>query len=83
MEVEPPTSTTGSSSRQHQEVLYTLLRDNHIKFKDDREKNIYKQLKDREFTLTPVIDPDLLQSIGMDSEFELIFCNIDGKMPGK
>jgi hypothetical protein len=56
-----------------------LLRDNHIKFKDDQEKKIYKQLKDREFTLTPIIDPDLLQSVGMDSEFELIFRNIRWK----
>jgi hypothetical protein len=76
MEVDPLTFTIGSSSRQRWEVLYTLLRDNHIKFEDDREKKIYKQLKDREFTLTPVIDPDLRQSVGMDSEFELIFRNI-------
>jgi hypothetical protein len=76
MEVDPPTFAVGSSSRQHHEVLYTLLRDNHIKFKDNREKKICKQLKDREFTLTLVIDPDLLQSVGMDSEFELIFHNI-------
>jgi hypothetical protein len=76
MEVDPPTFAVGSSSRQHHEVLYTLLRDNHIKFKDDREKKICKQLKDREFTLTLVIDPDLLQLVGMDSEFELIFHNI-------
>jgi hypothetical protein len=75
MEVDPLTFATGSSSRQRQEVLYTLLRDNHIKFEDDREK-IYKQLKDRDFMLTPVIDSDLLQSVGMDSEFELIFHNI-------
>jgi hypothetical protein len=76
MEVDPPTFAVGSSSRQCQEVFYTLLRDNHIKFKDDLEKKIYKQLKDQEFTLTPVIDQDLLQSVGMDSKFELIFHNI-------
>jgi hypothetical protein len=41
IEVDPPTSSTGSSSRQHQEVLYTLLRDNHIKFEDKlREEGI-------------------------------------------
>jgi hypothetical protein len=61
--------------RQQAEV-YTLLRDSQIKFQDDQEKEVYKLLKDKEFTSTPVIDPDLLQTIGMDSEFQLIFQNV-------
>jgi fatty-acid desaturase len=35
MEFDPPTFATGSSSCQCQEELYTLLRDNHIKFEDN------------------------------------------------
>jgi hypothetical protein len=63
------------SSRQQAEV-YTILRDNKIKFQDDQEKEVYKLLKDKEFISTPVVDPDLLHTIGMDSEFQLIFRNI-------
>jgi hypothetical protein len=65
----------GPSSRQQAEV-YTLLKDNQIKFQDDQEKEIYKLLKDKEFTSTPVMDLDLLHTIGMDSKFQLIFRNI-------
>jgi hypothetical protein len=36
-------------------------------------------LKDKEFTSTPLIDADLLEKAGMDSEFELIFRNIGWK----
>jgi hypothetical protein len=67
MEVDPPTFAASSSSCQRQEVLYTLLRDNHIKFEDDREKKIYKQLKDQEFTLTPIIDLNCLQSSAVEA----------------
>jgi hypothetical protein len=53
-----------------------LLLDKQLKFRDDREKEIYKKLKDRDFVLTSAFDPALLQAIGMDSEFDLIFKNI-------
>jgi hypothetical protein len=76
MDVDPPSPTIRSSSRQAQEVIFTLLRDNQIKFEDDREKEIYKKLKDRKFTHTPAFDLDLLQSIGMDSELDIIFRNV-------
>jgi hypothetical protein len=73
MEVDLPSpAIRGSSSRQQVEV-YTLLRDSQIKFQDDREKEVYKLLKDMEFTSTPVMDLDLLHTIGMDYEFQLIF----------
>jgi hypothetical protein len=73
MEVDPPSpAVRGSSSRQQAEV-YTLLRDSQIKFQDDRDKEVYKLLKDKEFTSTPIIDLDLLHTIGVDSEFQFIF----------
>ena len=50
-----------------------LLQEKQLKLREDREKNIYKKLKDRNFVLTPAFDPALLHSTGMDSEFELIF----------
>jgi hypothetical protein len=53
-----------------------LLQDKQLKLQDDREKEIYKKLKDRDFILTPAFDPALLQAIGMDFEFDLVFKNI-------
>ena len=50
-----------------------LLQEKLLKLWDDRENNICKKLKDQDFVLTPTFDLALLQSIGMDSEFELIF----------
>jgi hypothetical protein len=76
MDVDPQSPVIRSSSCRAQEVIFTLLRDNQIKFEDDREKEIYKKLKDRKFTHTPAFDLDLLQSIGMDSELDLIFRNV-------
>jgi hypothetical protein len=69
MEVEPPSPVVRGSSSCQQAEVYTLLRDSQIKFQDDREKEVYKLQKDKDFTSTPVIDPDLLHSIGMDFEF--------------
>jgi hypothetical protein len=76
MEVDPPTPVVRRSSSHHPSESYTLLRENQIKFQDDREKEVFKLLKDKEFTSTLLIDVDLLQKTGMDSEFELIFHNI-------
>ena len=50
-----------------------LLQEKQLKLQDDREKNIYKKLKDQDFVLTPAFDLALLQSTSMDCEFELIF----------
>jgi hypothetical protein len=76
IEVDPLSPAVRGSSLRQQAEVYTLLRDSQIKFQDDQEKEVYKLLKDKEFTSTPVIDPDLLQTIGMDSEFQLIFQNV-------
>ena len=37
------------------------------------EKDTYTKLKTRRFILTPAYDPALLQSIGMNAEFKIIF----------
>jgi hypothetical protein len=76
MEVDPSSPTVRSSSCSALEETFTLLRDKQIKLQDDREKNIFRELKDREFTHTPAFNPALLQTIGMDSEFELVFNNV-------
>jgi hypothetical protein len=76
MEIDPPSPVVQGSSSRKQAEVYTLLRDNQIKFQDDQEKEVYKLLKDKEFTSTLVMDPNLLHTIGMDSKFQLIFRNI-------
>jgi hypothetical protein len=73
MEVDPPSPAIRGSSSHQQAKVYTLLRDSQIKFQDNWEKEVYKLLKDKEFTSTLIINPDLLHTIGMDSEFQLIF----------
>ena len=50
-----------------------LLQEKQLKLWDDREKNIYKKLKDQDFVLTPAFDLALLQSTSMDIESKLIF----------
>jgi len=40
------------------------------------EKGKFTALKNKDFTLTPVIDPSLLESTGMDVEFNLIFSSL-------
>jgi hypothetical protein len=79
MEVDPSSPAVGSSSCLAPEETSTLLRDKQIKLQDDREKKISRALKDREFTHTPAFNPTLLQMIGMDSEFKLVFNNVGWK----
>jgi hypothetical protein len=77
MEVDPPSPVVhGSSSQYHEPEVLTLTRDSHIKFKDDWERGIYEQLKNKEFSHTPNFNNNLLQATGMNTEFELIFRNI-------
>jgi hypothetical protein len=76
MEVDPPSLTIGSSSRSAPAENLVLLKDKQIKLWDDWEKEVFKKLKDREFALTPAFDLAQLISIGMDSEFDLIFKTI-------
>ena len=83
MEVDPPSPAIGAPSWSAPVERNVLLQEKQLKLWDDREKNIYKKLKDQDFDLTPAFNPALLQSIGMDSKFELIFKAVDGRMHGK
>ena len=73
MEVDHSSPAVGAPYRSAPVGRNVLLQEKQLKLLDDREKNIYNKLKDRDFVLTPAFDPALLQSTGMDSEFELIF----------
>jgi hypothetical protein len=50
-----------------------FYKDKQLKLWDNREKEIHKKLKDQEFVLAPAFNPALLQAIGMDSKFGLVF----------
>ena len=83
MVVDPPSPAFGAPSRSAPMERNVLLQEKQLKLQDDREKKIYKKLKDQDFILTPTFDLALLQSTGMDSKFELIFKAVDGRMHGK
>ena len=71
MSVDPtPTQAPSSSSGQQVKVL---LKIGDLGLKTRREKEVYQQLKNKDFIHTPTLDPILLQEIGMDTEFDLIF----------
>jgi hypothetical protein len=44
-----------------------------IDLRSDREKQAYTLIKNRVFTNTKEFDPDLLEKIGMDLEFDSIW----------
>ena len=71
MSVDPtPTQAPSSSSGQQVKVL---LKIGDLGLKTRREKDVYQQLKNKDFIHTPTIDPILLRETGMDTEFDLIF----------
>jgi hypothetical protein len=74
--IDPPSPIVESSSCQASTENLILLKDKKIKLQDDCEKKIYRELKDQKFTHTLAFNPTLLQTIGMDSEFELVFKNV-------
>ena len=65
-----PTQAPSSSSGQQVKIL---LKIGDLGLKTRREKEVYQQLKNKDFIHTPTIDPTLLQETGMDTEFDLIF----------
>ena len=70
MSIDPtPTQAPSSSSDPQVKVLKT----GDLGLKTYREKEVYQQLKNKDFIHTPTLDPILLQETGMDTEFDLIF----------
>jgi hypothetical protein len=50
--------------------------DPHLDLEGDREMQAYNHVKDCEFVHTPAYDPDLLEKIGMNTEFTTIWKTI-------
>ena len=71
MSVDPtPPQAPSSSSDQRVKVL---LKTGDLGLNTRSEKEVFQQLKNKDFIHTPTLDPILLQETGMDSEFDLIF----------
>jgi hypothetical protein len=71
MSVNPPTAPTPASSSSPAPKI--LLKPNQLGLRDSHEKDVYKKIKDKEFTYTPAFDLALLQEAGMSTEFDIIF----------
>ena len=53
-----------------------LLEEKHIHWQNKQEKDTFKKLKTKRFVHTSAYDPVLLQVVGKDVEFDLIFRTI-------
>ena len=63
---QAPSSSTGTRVK-------VLLKTGDLGLETHREKEVFQQLKNKDFIHTPTLDPILLQETGMDTEFDLIF----------
>jgi len=71
MSVDPmPKPAPSSSSGTRVKVL---LKTGDLGLKTRREKEVFQQLKNKDFIHTPTLDPILLQETGTDTKFDLIF----------
>jgi len=71
MSVDPTFPQAPSSSSGTR--VKVLLKIGDLGLKTRREKEVFQQLKNKDFIHTPTLDPILLQKTGMDTEFDLIF----------
>jgi hypothetical protein len=71
MSIDPPAAPTPTSSSALPPKI--LLKLSQLLLKDDREKALYKKLKNKVFTHNPVLDHGLLKEAGMDFELDIIF----------
>ena len=73
MQIDTPSPIVGAPSETSSAEKNILLEEKHLKLQDKTEKDIYKQLKNQGFILTPAFDLALLQSTSMNTKFEIIF----------
>jgi hypothetical protein len=71
MSVDPPATPTPASSSSP--APKTLRKPSQFGLRDSHEKEVYKKIKDKEFTHMPAFDLALLQEAGMSSKFDAIF----------
>jgi hypothetical protein len=71
MSINTPADQPSSSSSAPTRKI--LLKESQLSLKDSQERKIFKELKNKAYTHTPILDLTLLHEIGMDAEFNLIF----------
>jgi hypothetical protein len=71
MSIHPPTAPTLASSSSPAPKI--LRKPSQLGLRDSHEKEVYKKIKDKEFTHTPAFDLALLQEASMSSKFDAIF----------
>jgi hypothetical protein len=71
MSVDPLAAPTPASSLSPAPKI--LLKPNQLGLRDSHEKEVYKKIKDKEFTHTLAFNLALLQEAGMSSKFDAIF----------
>jgi hypothetical protein len=71
MSVDPPAAPTPASSSSPAPKI--LRKPSQLGLRDSHEKEVYKKIKDKEFTHTSAFDLALLQEAGMSSESDAIF----------
>ena len=76
MQIDVPSPAVGVPSGSSSAEKNILLEEKHLKLRNKTEKEAYKQLKTQRFILTHAYDTALLQSTGMNIEFEIIFKTI-------
>jgi len=69
VDATPPQAPSSSPGTQ----VKVLLNTGDLGLKTRRETEVFQQLKNKDFIHTPTLDPILLEEIGMDTEFDLIF----------
>jgi hypothetical protein len=70
MSVDPLAAPTPASSLSPAPKI--LLKPNQLGLRDSHEKEVYKKIKDKEFTHTLAFDLALLQEAGMCSKFDAV-----------
>lgn len=71
MSIDPPAAPMPASSLALPPKI--LLKSSQLVLKDDREKALYKKVKNKVFIHTLVLDHGLLKEAGMDFELDIIF----------
>ena len=73
MQIDVPSPAAGAPPRSSSAERNILLEEKHLKLRNKREKDAFKELKTRRFIHTSAYDPALLQATGLDVEFDFIF----------
>ena len=73
MHEDEETVPTEEEEQEQEQPMEEGDDDPHLDLEGDQEMQAYNLIKNREFIHTPMYDPNLLQNIGMDTEFATIW----------